>query len=350
MLTFLGGTAEFARDSKRARIGGGRERAKARGVHMGRPLPSCSISARESFTRPCQGQGDAGRLGAAVQRVAEYDFEGRALTEKDKLDSAFDAHRQELIEAAGMLLAVQQVFGGKVREQTKAAYKRLLDAHLLVTGVLGAALLRINGAVSPTNRNLEERNALFAAFVIGAGTCEGAIEEGRYLQASCLLRQEMELLTQLKAVRTGKRNEKTSPNLAALKDNDLGVSLARLYHELSTAAHVSKHHIVRSATEVEISGDDLPGPTNGTRYYPEFDEGLARRLFSLHLMLTIGIIEEFSIDLPEKSEDEGFSSRETEAVNLALALIKAEGMIDDYAPWRFVATASRPISIAGSTG
>ncbi|MDR2839015.1 MAG: recombinase family protein, partial [Azonexus sp.] len=38
LLTFLGGIAEFERDLIRARTGEGRERAKARGVHMGRPL------------------------------------------------------------------------------------------------------------------------------------------------------------------------------------------------------------------------------------------------------------------------------------------------------------------------
>jgi DNA invertase Pin-like site-specific DNA recombinase len=37
ILTVLGGLAEFERDLIRARTGEGRERAKARGVHMGRP-------------------------------------------------------------------------------------------------------------------------------------------------------------------------------------------------------------------------------------------------------------------------------------------------------------------------
>lgn len=37
MLTVLGGLAEFERELIRARTGEGRERAKARGVHMGRP-------------------------------------------------------------------------------------------------------------------------------------------------------------------------------------------------------------------------------------------------------------------------------------------------------------------------
>jgi DNA invertase Pin-like site-specific DNA recombinase len=37
MLTVLGGLAEFERELIRARTGEGRARAKARGVHMGRP-------------------------------------------------------------------------------------------------------------------------------------------------------------------------------------------------------------------------------------------------------------------------------------------------------------------------
>ena len=37
MLTVLGGLAEFERELIKTRTGEGRERAKARGVHMGRP-------------------------------------------------------------------------------------------------------------------------------------------------------------------------------------------------------------------------------------------------------------------------------------------------------------------------
>ena len=40
MLTVLGGLAEFERDLILARAGEGRERAKARGVHMGRRPPA----------------------------------------------------------------------------------------------------------------------------------------------------------------------------------------------------------------------------------------------------------------------------------------------------------------------
>ena len=50
LVTFLGGIAEFERDLIRARTGEGRERAKARGVHTGRP-PALTPHQREEALR-----------------------------------------------------------------------------------------------------------------------------------------------------------------------------------------------------------------------------------------------------------------------------------------------------------
>jgi DNA invertase Pin-like site-specific DNA recombinase len=56
MLTVLGGLAEFERDLIRARTGEGRERAKARGVRMGRPPKLTSHQQREAIRRrDCDG-------------------------------------------------------------------------------------------------------------------------------------------------------------------------------------------------------------------------------------------------------------------------------------------------------
>ncbi len=244
------------------------------------------------------------------------------MDKKDDIRAAVEAHQRELLEPAAMLFAVQRVHGDKVREQTMKAYGQLGDAHMLTTRVLPAALLRTNGTITASSSTSERRNALFAAFVIGMETCESAIAEGRYLQASALLRQEMETLAQIKEVSAGKKNER-NPNVRMLEQ-----SLARLYGELSDAAHVSKHNIVRSATEFGIAADNLHGLTSGTRYFPAFDEGLARRSFSLHLLLTVGLIEELSIDLHERHDDDCFTEREIRAVNLALQLMRAEGMIE----------------------
>ncbi|MFB9262839.1 recombinase family protein [Bradyrhizobium erythrophlei] len=51
MLTVLGGLAEFERELIKARTGEGRERAKARGVHMGRPAALNRDQQREALAR-----------------------------------------------------------------------------------------------------------------------------------------------------------------------------------------------------------------------------------------------------------------------------------------------------------
>jgi hypothetical protein len=189
-------------------------------------------------------------------------------------------------------------------------------------GVLGAVLHRANGKIVPITPTSEERNALFASFVIGIEACENAIAEGRYLQALALLRQEMETLAQIKAVRAGKRNGTRCPNIAALGNSSLG----RMYGELSEAAHASNHHMLRAATEYELTGAGLPGPTSGTRYFPTCDEGLARRSFTLHLGLSLQLLEELIIDLHERYNEE-VTDGEAEAVNLAWRLMQAEGTV-----------------------
>jgi hypothetical protein len=241
----------------------------------------------------------------------------------DDLDGKVRAYEQELTEPAATLYSVQKVYGDKVREQSKQAYGRMLEAHLLTAGVLGRGLIRVHGKFAAFTNVGEERDSLFASFVIGMSACECAIEEGRYLQALALLRQEMETLAQLKSVRSGVRKEKRAPNVGLL-----GRSIRRLYGDLSNAAHVSKHHIVRTVTTWDLSDKKLPGPTSGTRYFPAFDEGLARRSFALHLMLIIKVISELSVELNERYSGDGFDARDTEAIDLALELMQIEGMVD----------------------
>ena len=51
MLTVLGGLAEFERELIRARTGEGRERARARGQHMGRPFKLTEHQRKEALVR-----------------------------------------------------------------------------------------------------------------------------------------------------------------------------------------------------------------------------------------------------------------------------------------------------------
>ena len=56
ILTVLGGLAEFERELIRARTGEGRARAKARGVHMGRPLKLDAFQRNEARRRRDAGE------------------------------------------------------------------------------------------------------------------------------------------------------------------------------------------------------------------------------------------------------------------------------------------------------
>jgi DNA invertase Pin-like site-specific DNA recombinase len=56
MLTILGGPAEFERELIRARTGEGRTRAKAAGVHMGRPSKLTQHQQREAIARRDAGE------------------------------------------------------------------------------------------------------------------------------------------------------------------------------------------------------------------------------------------------------------------------------------------------------
>ena len=77
MLTVLGGLAEFERDLIRARTSEGRERARARGVKMGRPPKLTPHQRREALRRRDRGReslADIGRSynvsGSTISRLA----------------------------------------------------------------------------------------------------------------------------------------------------------------------------------------------------------------------------------------------------------------------------------------
>jgi hypothetical protein len=231
--------------------------------------------------------------------------------------------KAELADAATTLLTVQYYHGHRIRAQSLRAFGKLVDAHIITVGVLGTALLRVNLKFSEITPTSTRRNALFASFVIGLSLCERAICEGRYLQAGALLRQEAETLAALIEVTAGTRQDGKTPNLGSLEP-----SIARLYGQLSAAAHVSRHHIVNTATEWNKALDGAPGPTAATRHFPVFEEGMAKRFYGLHLYLTIRVIEELSID-HSRQQLGAFTLREIEAIDLAIALMVQEGILEN---------------------
>jgi DNA invertase Pin-like site-specific DNA recombinase len=75
MLTVLGGLAEFERELIRARTGEGRERAKARGVTLGRKPKLTPHQQKEAIKRRDQGEEIPCGHRAQLQRQRGHDFE-----------------------------------------------------------------------------------------------------------------------------------------------------------------------------------------------------------------------------------------------------------------------------------
>jgi hypothetical protein len=226
-----------------------------------------------------------------------------------------------LIEPAATIYAAQKYAGDEVRTKTKAAFGRMVDAHLLVAGVLGGVLLRTNEKRVEYSADTHERSVLFASYVVGMPLCEQAIEEGRYLQALTLLRHEMETLAQIVSSHQGTRVHGKQANVSVLRKDR-----ARMYGTLSAAAHSAKHGMAAELLTQQYESEEWI--TTGTSFYPVLNETLARRSFSFHLVLTIDLIAQMAIDYAKNHPENGIVPLDQEALNLALSLLADEGMVE----------------------
>lgn len=226
-----------------------------------------------------------------------------------------------LLDPAATLYGAQRFAGDQVRAKTKTSFGRMMDAHQLVSGVLAGVLLRTDGKRTLDGLLNQERRVLFASYVIGMPLCELALEEGRYLQAMTLIRQEMETLAQIVTSHSGQRRPGKPASVAVL-----GKDISRIYGDLSAAAHASNHDMASGLLTHEMERED--SISRATYFYPVENMKLARQAFALHLVLTMNLIGQVAIDYNKAHPEDGFGPLEQEALNLALELLKAEGMVE----------------------
>lgn len=230
----------------------------------------------------------------------------------------------ELLVPRITLATIQQTKADGVREQSLLGYGRMKEAYELLSGVIGGLLLRVNEIPFEFDQRTEHIDGLCAAFVIGMPVCKDTIERGAYIQALTLLRQEMELLAQIKHVKAGTHKPKSAPNLKELEE-----TIRRLYNNLSEVAHVSTPEVVFMATFMDLSGDQAyPEGTSGTRYFPAFDYLICRRAFALHILLLSHIRTEMAENFTNRLGQNPLTDAEVDAINVALWLLEEEGMIE----------------------
>lgn len=231
-----------------------------------------------------------------------------------------DTYPQELSEqveyimrCAVDLLMRLDTQGVAVRESAKKTYGLLLEAHMLLTGVIQSALLRKNLMPGKTSESTAHRLWLIASFIQGIGLCETAISEGFYFQAAALLRQELETVAAINEVNSGVRMNRRNPNV-----HHVPWSLGQLYGILSEAAHVSETGILQSLLAMAPQGQAAP-----VTIEPEFNEVIANKFYGLHVTL----LSLLCLALEQLYEDlygEGLSELESKMLVTAIDFLVKE--------------------------
>jgi DNA invertase Pin-like site-specific DNA recombinase/predicted nucleotidyltransferase len=129
MLTVLGGLAEFERELVRLRTGEGRTRAKARGVHMGRPPKLTPTQRREGLQALARGEATQADLArrfhvskSAISRLADKTASPPVAPVRPTLDVETErAARAFMQRIEGKFRAIEGlVFGSRARGTHKA--------------------------------------------------------------------------------------------------------------------------------------------------------------------------------------------------------------------------------------
>ena len=202
------------------------------------------------------------------------------------------------------------------RELAKLNYGKLLDAHMLVVGVIGSEVISKSLVQGESNASISGRLSLLASFIQGIDLCETSITEGLYVQASTLLKQEMETVAAMQEYVDDNRKNQKTPNVGKLK-----WGLNTLYGEINKLAHVADESTVNPLFKIRPIGDAKP-----VSIKPIYNKTISRRLYGLHVALLI----QLAIAMEELHKDmynEGFSEKKYEALNIAIQNLYDEGWL-----------------------
>ena len=210
----------------------------------------------------------------------------------------------------------------EIREKSKREYgSGLLDAHLMVTGVLHEVLSRKSLIPGKTNKSIANRRVLIVSFIQGIPICEEAISEGLYVQAAALVRQEMETVAAIEEVVENVREDGETPNV-----KHVPWEMSRLYGELNAATHVSNHGYLAEIYRVEERGDARP-----VSVVPTYREGAARNLYAIHVGLLIQVAMHLhEVQVEAYGEDEGgLEKLELMMITRAADSLTEEGLLEN---------------------
>ena len=240
----------------------------------------------------------------------------------DSHPSEVDVEKAESVLRSGIdLLSSIRESRNEIREKSKREYgSGLLDAHLMVTGVLHEVLSRKSLIPGKTNKSIANRRVVIVSFVQGIPICEEAIREGLYVQAAALVRQELETVAAIEEEVEDVREDGETPNV-----KHVPWEMNRLYGELSAATHVSDHGYLAEIYRAEERGDARP-----VSVVPTYRDGAARNLYAIHVGLLIQVAMHLhEVQVEAYGEEEGgLEEFELLMIMRAVDILNEEGLLE----------------------
>jgi hypothetical protein len=240
----------------------------------------------------------------------------------DSHPSEVDVEKAESVLRSGIdsLSSIREA-RNEIREKSKREYgSGLLDAHLMVTGVLHEVLSRKSLIPGKTNKSIANRRVVIVSFVQGIPICEEAIREGLYVQAAALVRQELETVAAIEEEVEDVREDGETPNV-----KHVPWEMNRLYGELSAATHVSDHGYLAEIYRAEERGDARP-----VSVVPTYRDGAARNLYAIHVGLLIQVAMHLhEVQVEAYGEEEGeLEEFELLMIMRAVDILNEEGLLE----------------------
>jgi len=210
----------------------------------------------------------------------------------------------------------------EMRERIRARWKKdagdLIDAHQIAFSAIASMIERFSGRpFEQQSKSIQGRMSLIAQFLQGIDICETSISEGLYSQAAALLKQELETLTAIDEFENGCRKDGKTPNIG----NGIMRGFGRIYGDLNSIAHVSRHDLAQRLVTIEQG--DLCAPS----LTPQYDRDLARSLYGNHVYFIIEVTRQ-NARVFEEIFGEGLSKEEGDWFFCAMIILLREKVIE----------------------
>ncbi len=170
----------------------------------------------------------------------------------------------------------------KYRKKTERVYGRLLiEARLLMIGALADLLVFRAGKPGETSEGLGETLLLIVTFWQGQFCTEQVISECQYIKAAAFIKQEIEIISRIIAIRQGVAKDGKTPNVKYAPSN-----LNAHYGDMNAIAHISRPTIVDALSSIDRD------TFRAASIQPIFNAGLSRNLYEIHLSIFYNVILE----------------------------------------------------------